>query len=905
MATRWWVGLLLVVSCGGEGQTPIPQDGIPAAPPTELEAEAEPQAIDWTPTPERRGSTIARDPNEARLYVADEDHHRLRVVPFPLGEGTTSEVALPGPPAQVLALHDRVLVTLRDPGALLSYQWSEGELVLRQTVELPPDAWGLAVTDDERTALVTSSWAGRLSAVDLAAGTVRWTQPVAREPRGVVVHGDRAYVTHLVGAPITRIEGIAAKPSVTRIDLPAGVFSEPLPGTFGEGVETALDASLAYAPVLSPDGERLFVPRHALGGLGWGTWFGRPTVDVLRTDDDSPLAPARTHEGKGRLNELPDGDMVEDLGQSIAMPRLWTVQPRASVYRQRTDTLLVVSEGAGWLTELDAHALDPSLHPFYRYELIHDGDDANRCGAPSGVALGPDEDVAYVWCRTTGEVAAVPLKDDDFAAGPDGEPEAPRYLTVAQEELPEPAATGRRLFYDARSDSEDNHGVSGGLGCAGCHPDGRDDGHVWLESPLGALHGGRVSSRVASRRDSVLRPAIDGHPRQTPMLAGRVDAEGPYGWRGEDETLPDRIRHGFAIHRWRGTHSGAAAPMHPRLHGEQAEAIAAFLRTMPSPARERRRLTEEERRGQRLFISDDTGCANCHAAEDGFSNRRRYALPFSRTDRGREESPNFRVPSLMFVGRTAPYLHDGRYDDLASLIDHIGDDMGSTSSLDASQRSALVAYLNTIGTVEDAASPPSPTQPFPFAPRNPSMAPPVIPKAAAWPTTVTPEPTRAEWDAAPVMGLRHLPDSCRAWRVREWVQIQCRPALYAINEEDLMWRRQNPNPSSTDVRPHPERVVRVALVAGEPADVTVRAEHRTGWATEGTVIFPVRRGDQRFFEIDRRVVHQISCFRWFQWFQTATFTISENWTGNDPEIVVTRYGRHPSTGSIVIRHSCG
>lgn len=126
---------------------------------------------------------MARDPNRAALYVADEDHHRLRVVPLPLGEPSHA-VSLPGPPAQVLALNDRVLVTLRDPGALLAYQWSEGELVLRQRVDLPPDAWGLAVSEDERTVLVTSAWAGQVSAVDRGRAEVRWSEAVARESHG-------------------------------------------------------------------------------------------------------------------------------------------------------------------------------------------------------------------------------------------------------------------------------------------------------------------------------------------------------------------------------------------------------------------------------------------------------------------------------------------------------------------------------------------------------------------------------------------------------------------------------------------------------------------------------------------------------------------------------------------------
>lgn len=74
------------------------------------------------------------------------------------------------------------------------------------------------------------------------------------------------------------------------------------------------------------------------------------------------------------------------------------------------------------------------------------------------------------------------------------------------------------------------------------------------------------------------------------------------------------------------------------------------------------------------------------------------------------------MPSLTFVGRTAPYLHDGRYTDLADLIDAIGDDMGSTSSLDAAQKAALTTYLKTVGTVEDGASRPPVAQPLPFAP---------------------------------------------------------------------------------------------------------------------------------------------------------------------------------------------
>lgn len=98
---------------------------------------------------------------------------------------------------------------------------------------------------------------------------------------------------------------------------------------------------------------------------------------------------------------------------------------------------------------------------------------------------------------------------------------------------------------------------------------------------------------------------------------------------------------------------------------------------------------------------------------------------------------------------------------------------------------------------------------------------------------------------------------------------------------------------------------RVALVAGDRDDVGLRIEHRTTAYGEGTIVFPVRPGDRRFLEIDRRVLHHVFCFRYTQWFQAATFTISERWDGDQPEIVVTRNGHHPSTGSIVVGHSWG
>ena len=418
---------------------------------------------------------------------------------------------------------------------------------------------------------------------------------------------------------------------------------------------------------------------------------------------------------------------------------------------------------------------------------------------------------------------------------------------------------------------------------------------------MGGILPHRVSVSGTTRDDVMLTPD-DGHPRQTPMLAGRVHAVGPYGWRGEAEQLDDRILTGFGIHRWFGNAKPTRTERYREHHGDQGEALAAFLREglVPPPV-EHRELTSVEKRGEALFSSAEVGCSTCHAAEDGYANRRAYDLSLSLSPIGTAERPRFRTPSLLHVGGTPPYLHDGRFDSLAALVDGLGDDMGNTSSLSADERAALAAYLGTIGAVEapteDANASPAPAA-LPFAPRLPSVDVAVEQAERAWPRTVTPAPTRDEWDEAEEIAPRHLADGCRTYRVREWVRVVCIPGVRSVDGYALGW-------GVTDGRTQP--VFRVAQVAGDRDDVTLLVEHRTDYNGEGVVIFPLRPGTRRFMEIDRKVLTEIICVKYSSWFMAGTFMISASWPegAEGPDLVVTRYGRHPSTGPRVVGHSCG
>ncbi|MFO0762257.1 MAG: hypothetical protein U0359_37805 [Byssovorax sp.] len=538
--------------------------------------------------------------------------------------------------------------------------------------------------------------------------------------------------------------------------------------------------------------------RHALGSLGWTTWFGSATVDVLATAGDTPVSPVRSAPGMTSYDRM---GSVKDRGGFLPDTTVVPfVQPRAMVYRASTSTLLVAGEGNDVLAELDAHAAAPALAPLHTYALagpkrrvdLYDFPThgpkvpASACGAPSGVALSADEGTAYVYCRATDGLALVPLVDERI--GPTVRPyrrnETYMVARLAESPLPEPEAEGRRLFYDATDPV-----VSGGLGCAGCHPEGRDDGFVWRE-----LHADKdrqpsfvaSASTLSSNEDPAAGKTL-GRPRQTPMLAGRVNATGPYGWLAESPDLVRRIRGGFALHRW------FPFPTDATTQKMRAEPLAAFLRKgLVPPPSQTGPLSEAEQRGKAIFESDISGCTRCHDPATEYKNN--LALPlFGRRAKGpydADPEPVFKVPSLYYVGATAPYYHDGSTATLEELIEQNRDHMGVTSHLTRADQRDLVAYLKRIEPPPGA--PPAPVDAAaPWAPAMVEALPPdergaeILPSPPApkeglrfynadpWPTAPSAAPGKWEWAHVPEIALERQAAGCTARRIREYLRVHC------------------------------------------------------------------------------------------------------------------------------------
>lgn len=123
--------------------------------------------------------------------------------------------------------------------------------------------------------------------------------------------------------------------------------------------------------------------------------------------------------------------------------------------------------------------------------------------------------------------------------------------------------------------------------------------------------------------------------------------------------------------------------------------------------------TEEEKHGLQLFQEK---CATCHAGplftDNSYRNNGVAPRPVG-ADSGRynitlnmSDLFKFRVPGLRNVAITAPYMHDGRFGSLKSVLNHYSDGIEPSVTLDPllkqgiplseTEKTKLIAFLKTL-----------------------------------------------------------------------------------------------------------------------------------------------------------------------------------------------------------------
>jgi len=111
------------------------------------------------------------------------------------------------------------------------------------------------------------------------------------------------------------------------------------------------------------------------------------------------------------------------------------------------------------------------------------------------------------------------------------------------------------------------------------------------------------------------------------------------------------------------------------------------------------------RAGRDLFFSERIGCGACHAGphlSGPTAQPGRSVVPVFHRTGVSGSALAFRAPSLRFVARTAPYMHDGSLADLGDVVDFYARGGGPGAerlvpfALEPEERRALIAFLERL-----------------------------------------------------------------------------------------------------------------------------------------------------------------------------------------------------------------
>ena len=281
------------------------------------------------------------------------------------------------------------------------------------------------------------------------------------------------------------------------------------------------------------------------------------------------------------------------------------------------------------------------------------------------------------------------------------------------------ATLGRVLFYDTRLSA--NHTVA----CASCHrqadgfsdPAPRSTGFAGGQTARHSMglsfarfhRNGRFfwDERAATLEAQTLQPIQDATEMgmTLPGVVGRLQATDFYGPLfadafGTPDVTPERVGRALAQFVRSMTPAGsrydaarAAGPLGP-------------------PGAPLAGLTARENQGLGLFFGRGQ-CNNCHGS-DAFAalDPRNNGLDVVPADVG-AGGGRFKVGSLRNVGRTAPYMHDGRFATLEQVVEFYDSGVRDSPNLDpglrlpggggprrlnlsTAERAALVAFLRTL-----------------------------------------------------------------------------------------------------------------------------------------------------------------------------------------------------------------
>ncbi|MFT3706204.1 MAG: c-type cytochrome [Archangium sp.] len=640
----------------------------------------------------RASGSVALTNDDSEILAVDTDNNVL--VGFNASTHEISRtVAVGQSPARVIVdANDTAFVTNKG-SRTVSVIRKEDTTTASASIDVGVEPAGMAITPDGRTLLVVSATAldktetGLLTAIDTNTLAKKWEIEVGEEPRGVaVITGNRALVT------------LVKQGELVQVDLAKGTV---IPGTTGTIYNAANQTKISgtvgssFAPtsafssfrpralneiIVTPDGDRAFAPvtwaredniakRPSVAGgyyaAGGPCNIGAVATAGIVTVDTTPATPAPQVDdltscftGSGTVTSDKDYPVSTLASGAANFPAL---QGATTAALDPTGEWLVVvnreTRNMAWMpawkrtgTQLDVDTTGSSIRSVQDLG-VHGVD---------GVALSRDGNWAFVYSQFEHKLVAFKGGGADTTA-----------VITEQYKINVPdnsefgkdiaRVEGRKLFFDAKDTRIS--GANTNVACSSCHLEGREDGHIW-QFPDGS--------------------------RQTPALAGRkLLSTAPFHWSGEFATISQ-----FNTHTITERMGGSG------LNGDAASQLDAFIDQMPladNPMKSER-FSAQLQRGAAAF--DKAQCSTCHTANNGLftnnENRDVGTLRIGGTNPDQGITKGFNVPSLLGVGRTAPYLHDGSQLTLSARVFNNDVQHGSTNLLADDEKADLLVYLRSL-----------------------------------------------------------------------------------------------------------------------------------------------------------------------------------------------------------------
>jgi YVTN family beta-propeller protein len=631
----------------------------------------------------RSSGSLALSSDDSQLFAVDRDNGTLNVIDTKTNQ-KVRELKVGVEPVRVLiGTDDTVYVANRGSRSVSVVR--KGETTVTSTLQVGVEPTGLALAHGGKTLLVTSSTAldttetGLLTAFDTATLQPKWELKVGEEPRSVaVLGGDRALVTLFKKGVVVEVDLNAAK--VTNADIGINQAANASAGGSNSfGSFSTFKARALNDLVVTPDGSRAFSPvvwaredaiakrpnsaggYYAQGGpcnIGAVATAGIVTIDTTgaatpKVDDLTSCASRGTTTA---TLDFPTSALAPTDGSfAVQGATVSTVDSSGAfvfVINRESHNLAVLPTGRRTGDDLRYDATGTSVR-----DTVTVGNGAD------GIALSANGRQAYVYNQFDHSVSVIGMCQQ--ANDCPGKAVGQLYVQttiggIATEQLSAQLAQGRRLFYDATDTRMSSAQTV--VACSTCHLEGREDGHVW-QFPDG--------------------------PRQTPALAGRhLLATAPYHWSGEFSSLP-----AFNTHTITERMGGSG------LDDTTASFLDQFIDQLPAADNALRTSAPEAvARGRVAF--EKASCQSCHAGALLTNNTNAQVgtldTTFANPDNGVVVTSGFNVPSLLGVGRSAPYLHDGAEATLEARVFGGASEHGNVSALSTNEKNDLVTYLKSL-----------------------------------------------------------------------------------------------------------------------------------------------------------------------------------------------------------------